>query len=331
MIDNEDAAAVGDGVDASPSAVERLANVRYQIHEARKQSRVTTPLASLALNVAQDAVESLLYLVMEERALPVNGNRPDFLQLFDAVRTGLTVDGVQSLQGHRSRLGSMNNARIAFKHHGNPTDKRTLLRHIVHAEQFVAELTQLAFGISITEATLVSFVRSQNARRLLTRAEANNESGDRTAAAYDLRLAFDEIVRDFKDRKRRSMFQSMYDLAPSPKPHHMELKEIDPKVAALGEWLENLTEWMEVGLLGLNARDYAFFRAHTPHVSYRPMGGPSAQKLDEMIVLSEETFERCFLFVLEVGLGLAADDFDHDPWSDTRVRDRWDALDPSKY
>ncbi len=92
-------------VDLSPSLVEWLSLIRYQVLTAEEQSRQPAPSSVLAINTIQDAVEAILSLTLQHRGGVVR-NKPDFLQLFDAVMDSLGKP--DTLVAFRPSLVAMN-------------------------------------------------------------------------------------------------------------------------------------------------------------------------------------------------------------------------------
>ncbi|MFI9485368.1 hypothetical protein ACIG47_03175 [Promicromonospora sp. NPDC052451] len=290
---------------------ERLSLIRYQLLHAAQQASQPAPLNSLALGSMQDAVESMLGLVVERKRIPVPA-RGDFLQIFDSVAG--VVTGEPSIAGFRSGAAAMNLARVNFKHHGNQAASMTIARHYQNSENLVNELSMRVFSISIDQVSLLLFVRDDSARGHLEASQSSWNDGNYQGAMDELRLAFDRVVRDYEGRKIRHSGQSLFSTKPAFMPSVFERRDAGKTVDSAFKWLENLDEWVKMLALGVDMRRYAFFNAHAPIAVYTLDGSAHLHRRDG-IDFEESIFSRCFKFVVDTALAFAEDDFDFDAWS----------------
>lgn len=297
----------------SVGTIEWLSLIRYQLMVAAEQARLAKPLSSLAINTIQDAVESALALVVQDKGGDVR-NRPDFMQLFDAV----TIHGRDSkiLSSFRPAMQAMNNARVSYKHHGNPPDEATVRRHLARSEDFVRTLVDEVFGVRLDEVSLLTFIRLEGARGYLEQAQDHWGKSEFPGAMECLRLAFDLIIKDYASRKQWSPGRTLFLTKPSFYPSVIELRKSG--LERIDEWLQNLDKWVRYVALGIDMRRYAFFDAYTPSVTYALGGNHFAYHRNE-VQITEEVFARCFKFVVDTGLSLAQDDFDFDLWAARRA------------
>lgn len=299
-------------VDELPEpTVEWLSLIRYQLLVAGEQSRLGRPMSALSINAMQDAVESALSLVVQSRGGNLS-NRPDFLQLFDAA-IGSAAD-VDRLKSFRPAMIALNSARVSFKHHGNAPDDSVLTRHLVRSQEFVAALVGEVFEVDIQNISLLVFVKCIQAREHLLAAQDLWTKGEHRGAMEILRLAFDELVRDYTNRKQWYPGHSLFATKPSFFPSSFDLRKLGKEVEKMNEWLENLDKWVKYVALGIDMRRFAYFDVHAPKVMYA-MGGNHFTHHDEAITIDDEVFARSFKFVVDTGLALAQDDYDFDHWS----------------
>jgi len=301
-----------ENVDELPeSTVEWLSLIRYQLSVAREQSRLGRPMSALAINAMQDAVESALSLVVQSRGGNLS-NRPDFLQLFDAA----IVNGADAerLNAFRPAMNALNTARVGFKHHGNAPHDSVPTRHLVRSQEFVTALAQEVFEVNLEDISLLVFVKGTEAREHLLAAQDLWSRGEHRDAVERLRLAFDELVRDYTRRKQWYPGKSLFATKPSFFPSSIDLRKLGKEVEKINEWLENLDKWVKYVALGIDMRRFAYFDVYAPRVMYA-MGGNHFTYHDEAIAIDDEVFARCFKFVIDTGLALAQDDYDFDHWS----------------
>lgn len=294
--------------DLSESTVEWLSLVRYQALTAEEQARLGRPLSALAINTMQDAVESVLALISQERGGNVP-NKADFIQLFDGVAA---MDPSGALKASRPALLALNTARVGFKHHGNPPSDATLTRHVASGLDFVAAAVQTILDVDISEVSMLVFLKSEEARGLVSKAQQQWLGGAHTESMESLRLAFDEVVNDYTRRKQWHPGKSLFSTKPALYPNSIDLRESG--LSKIDEWLQSLDEWVRYSALGVDLRQYAYFDAHAPVVHRRYSGGHSSHPR-EGVELTEEVFQRSHKFVVDTGLSLARDDYDFDQWA----------------
>src|SRR6185503_6392474 len=203
----------------SPSEVEWLSLLRYQLSTAVEQSRLLPPLNVLAINTLQDSVEGLLSLAGEHLRVDIR-KKVDFIQLFDAVVA--SVNDPSILTGFRKSMEAMNNARVSFKHHGNPPSESTIRRHVENVRNFMEDLTVEVFGKSLNSVSLLLFIRNEKVRESLEQSRSEWGSGSRQSSMELLRLGFDTLVKDFESRKVWSPGTSLFSTKPSfaPRAHN---------------------------------------------------------------------------------------------------------------
>lgn len=177
---------------------EWLSLIKYQMTVAEEQAKQPSPLNSLAISTLHDAVESMLNLVAQATRAEVKGNRPDFLQIFDAIDKTLDPTGIA---GDRAAMAAMNTTRVAFKHHGSRPDERTLQRHLARASEFVTGLCQTVFDTSFDDVPLLLFVTQSGVRQELEAADRCRAAGDWVVAMQHLWKAFDALVESCESSK----------------------------------------------------------------------------------------------------------------------------------
>ncbi len=290
---------------------ELLSLVRYQLMVAGQQSAQMAPLSSLALGSMQDAVESMLSLVVEHEHVVIS-NRNDFLQLFDAVAA--TVAGDPPISGYRPGAAAMNLARVNFKHHGNQAEASTIARHLGNSTDLVATLTDRVFGVRLDSISLLLFIRDDETRQHLEDAQTNLNAGKLEDAMTELKLAFDRLIHDYEQRKAWHPGKSLFSTKPSFAPSQHSMRDHGKDMERVVEWLESLDGWVKMLALGVDMRRYAHFEAHTPVVHHMMDGGVHVVWREGSDV-TDEVFARCFKFVVDTALAFAEDDFDFDAWA----------------
>jgi hypothetical protein len=293
----------------STSTTEWLSLIRYQLITATEQSRLARPLSSLAMSTMQDAVESALVLVIQEKGGEVK-SKPDFAQLFDAA---IIHGDADNLKVFRHAMLAMNTARVTFKHHGNPLADSAIQRHLSRSEDFLSALVSDVFAVDIYSVSVLTFIRLDEAREKLVRSEELRSSGRMMEALTEVRLAFDLIVRDYTERKQGYLGRSIFVTKPSFYPGWSSIRKSG--LDKIDEWLNNLDKWVRFSALGIDLPRYAYFNAHAPKVTYLASGDHVVDERND-VPITEEVYARCLRFVVDTGLSLAQDDFDFDPYKE---------------
>jgi hypothetical protein len=272
---------------------------------------MSPPLNALAINTVHDGVEGLLSLAGDHLRADIK-KHADFAQIFDPVMSRL--EDSSELIGFRRAMLSMNEARVNFKHHGNVASESTVRRHVDQSLMFAEALTISVFGRRLDSVDLLVFIRSDEARRHLGDSEKKRRLGDLEGAMESLRLGFDALVGDYERRKVWSPMNSLFDTRPSFPPSMSDLSGLGRPFESMLEWIENIDKWVKYLALGVDMRQYAYFQAHTPAITYYA-GGRHGVNARASVPLGGKIFERCFKFVVDTALSLAADDFDFDLWA----------------
>lgn len=294
-----------------PHHVQRLSLIRYQLKTSQSQASMPEPLNAVAISTLHDAVESLLGLCGEVCLADVR-NKADFTQIFDAVNLKLPAE--LSIAGHRAAMLSLNNARVGFKHQGNQLGQSTMDRHLSNAAAFLRDLSHAALGVEFDKVSLLLFVTNTRVRQTLEAAETHWKAGEPREAFMELWTAFDVLVRDYENAKSWHPGRSLFSTKPAFGPLDEELR--NNRALKKGfEWMESLDRWVRILALGIDARQYAYFRAHTP-IGTRAISGQLSFQWPAYLRTTEEAFGKCMQFVIETALILSRGDFHFDAWAD---------------
>ena len=291
--------------------VETLSLVRYQLETARGQSTQPSPLNVLALSTVHDALEAALGLCVEVYNVDV-ASKATFLDVFNAVNKRLP--GENPLGGYRAQLIPLNQDRVNFKHHGSRPAATTIQRHLNSAADLLAELSRVAFGVELSQVSLVGLVANESVRTTLQSAQAQWLTGEHREAFCSLWIAFDDLIDDYQSSKSWHPGRPLFTTQPSFMPAAREIAAQGKVVEQAFEWMENLDQWVTISAIGIDSRAYAYFRAHTP-VGRKAITGTVHFQVLPHHRFTEEVFERCFKFVVESALVLARDDFTFDAWA----------------
>ncbi len=287
--------------------IERLSLIRYQLLVSAEQVRQPPPINVLAINSMQDVVESALGAVAEHVRADVKA-RSDFDKLLDAVT--LKLGSPPELAGMRSSAIALNNARVGFKHHGNQLRDETLRRHYDVAVTLVHELVRVAFGTELDDISMLAFVKHEDVRKFIEKADEFAQKNDIINALSYLRSAFDLAVDDYANRKSLDGWRSIFDVSPRSSTHvsggdwgwERPFREFQG-------WVEALDKRVKLSAMGIDLSRYAYFDAVAPTHTRLASDerGPHAHVRFENP--TGEHYEASYIFVVDSAIRLAASDF----------------------
>ncbi len=212
--------------------VKGLAFVRFLYNQGLEQVRRPQPLATAALLSFHDAVEMFLGLAADHLGVNLSEHVP-FDGYFDQIKQGAGIE----LPGRRP-MRRMNRSRVSLKHHAifpSPTDLEQFRADVT---TFLTDATQQVFKADFLSLDMIDLVTQQNAVTLLRSAEAHAGQGDHTEALALLSQAFEELLKDYADRKQGTGEFSPYTLWPEARERSMLGRDHDRELTKRLEQVE---------------------------------------------------------------------------------------------
>lgn len=293
------------------STVRRLAFIRYLLETAVEQSRRPAPLNCGSILTAHDAVELFLQLASEE--LNTGTGHPGFMDYWDLLNPKLDPQELSQKESMRR----LNKARVALKHHGTLPSSLDVEAFRASAISFFEENTPLVFGVELGDVSLVEFVSPDEARELLSEAQALINAGEPESALDKIAVAYSVMISDYEDRKRDRFGRSPFFFGRSLTFHNAFFMGIDRLDRKLGQYVDYVKESIEamqdaikVMALGIDYRKYSKFKKLVP-LAQRTVGGKFVlQRMwREGEAPSVEDAQFCLGFVVESALALAEFDY----------------------
>ena len=294
-----------------PLIVRRLAFIRFLFSQGLEQAKRPQPLATTALLSLHDAVEMFLLLAAEHLGVNLTQN-VNFEGYFDQISQAASVQ----LPG-RPAMRRMNRSRVNLKHHGSIPSATDLDQFRGDVMTFLTDATQMVFAADFHSLDMLDLVTQQSALTLLRDAEAQAAQGDHTEALALLSEAFEDLLRDYANRKRGSGYPSPYVLSPGftgNRPGRSHDPQLAKQVEQIIETLEQMQRAIRVLAMGLDYRRYARFDLLVPDVVRSLDGGRRVWPTPGLQVGDDE-YQFCKKFVIETALHLAEVDFDFDLYS----------------
>lgn len=255
---------------ADADTTRRLAHVRLLLGRALEESRASPPFCYDSLGRLHDALEMFLALAAQHhhKAIP-----KDFMKYWEVLEPALGRPLLYRAQSER-----FNKARVGWKHYGTEPAISEVEAARATVEGLLTDECLPLFGLELSEASLTSFVRPESARDLTHSAEMRWAAGDEAEAFADLIDAFDEMLRDYEQRKMTSYNHSVFGpqnkftfLTPFSRgiPFGKEQQFVDAVIGSLEAHDRNI----KIVGFGLDLRRYGRFVALTPHLVRNISGG----------------------------------------------------------
>ncbi|MDW7670359.1 MAG: hypothetical protein SCK57_03815 [Bacillota bacterium] len=298
------------------TVVKRLAFVKYLYQTAVAQSQAPSPLSCASLLTMHDAVELFLQLASEH--LNAGSGHPSFMDYWDILSKKMNEKELEQKESMRR----LNKARVALKHHGTFPSDLDIESFRASGTAFFKDNTQLIFGCSLDDISLIEFVNPESARNKLEEALGLIKKGDTLTALDLIALAFTEMITDYENRKRGQYQSSPFFFGSSMSflnSFHMGLEggSFSSSERKLGEFIDKVSESIKAMqdaikmlALGIDYRKYSRFRMLTPHLT-QIMGGEWRvhRRFKEIDKPSEEDARFCLDFSIESALALAEFDY----------------------
>jgi hypothetical protein len=306
--------------DLDPNVVRRLAFIRFLYSQGLEQAKRPQPFAGTALMCFHDAVEMFLLLAAEH--LRVNLDRKTtFEGYWDQIASYADIQ-----LPSKPAMRRMNNSRVNFKHHGSIPSPDDLEQFRGDVTTFLTDATGLVFSADFKSVSMIDLVSQQAALTRLREAETQADQGNYVPALAQLSVAFDDLLKDYANRKRMHDGRTAYDFGPSLwdfpfSPEDFMPADRDPDTHKLFFNINSAVEQMRRAIyvlaVGLDYRRYARFAMLVPPMSWtwKLDGKPRLEGEPNPVPglhLSDDEYQFCKQFVIEAALRLAEMDFDLD-------------------
>jgi hypothetical protein len=225
--------------------------------------------------------------------------------------------------GYRAQMDTLNKVRVSLKHYGIQPPEIEIQAAGAAVRGLLFDECPSLLGVDLKDVSLRDLVMCKKARDLLARAEQLWAAGnDQTRCFGEIQQALDAVINDYKNRKTFSPGHSVFDtLSPhglrSPFSRRIEgdqrrfeddviegLRALDRRIALLG--------------LGIDFRRYGRFRTLVPGIVYAVDGSAHIQEWRKT-PRTEEDYEFCAKFVIDVAIHLSEVDYDYDLWAERQT------------
>ena len=293
-----------------PDVGRRLAFIRLLLARAEAESRQAPPFSTDSINRLHDVAEMFLALASQQHNLPLP---KDFLGYWDTLGVAL-----RRPLSYRVQMQKLNKARVNLKRYGVEPAASEVEASRSAVVGLLQDETPALFGLILHDVSLSNFVSSTVARSLVDSAQIRWAAGDSTEAFADLSEAFDEVIKDYEERKlvwyRRSVFAVTRDMTSlTPFMQQTPLSKSADFQTAVIESLKALDASMMLIGLGIDLRKYGKFKALVPAISHFISGSRTVHERDGLN-REQADFDFCRDFIISTALHLAEFDYNFNYW-----------------
>jgi hypothetical protein len=271
----------------SPDIRKRLLYAKYLLARARSAQAEQHELGiAVSLLLMHDAAEMLLLAVVDHLQVPMP-KKWDFMDFW------LEIKKAHPEPPQRIAMESMNKMRVALKHNGTLPHAQTVRDFLPRMEAFCEDVSNWYLdGLDFRSLSLADLVGNEQARTLLTEAQAAFTTGKKQEAFVKLKVAFDTLERQLPHE-----LPLLDKLSRLPSRVPQEVRKIaEDQQKVVDRAIENVNMLM----LGIDPIKYRFFSDLAPKVSWSVSGNYQVMIWKQYDNISNEVFEQCFDFVVEV-------------------------------
>ena len=236
------------------------------------------------------------------------------MDYWDLISNKLPTGVVLSQKVSMQRL---NKARVALKHHGTLPSKLDLEAFRASVTNFFQDNTQIVFGLSFDNISLIDFVQPDEAKEKLKIAEEHLSRGEIENAMDNVAIAFEMMLDDYEGRKIGKSIRSPLlpggDLSGLRSLTAYGRRDGNTNMLnVIIRSLEAMQQDIKMLALGFDYRRYTKFKMYAPFV-FRTFNGPyevERNRPSNIIPATSDDARFCMEFVIEAAVSLKEFDYD---------------------
>lgn len=262
---------------------------KYLMQKARALLEDSHPYSSsLAVSLAQDAVESLLWTIALECS-PKTKWKDSFENLWDSLEQ-TKWKGRQIELPFKPRMNELNKARVNFKHYGQLIPSATARHHVAYAEDFIRQVFSEFLEQDVELVSLADLIKREDLRTVIKAAEAALIKEDYQTCLAKCAEAEHDI---------NSLVGKVF--PPLTKPLGQALD--GPVANRLDEYLQYVRNIVILSLTRARVSDFLKFRQIRPGIS-KSHSGKVQICLKSGKPITREDAQFCVDFVIAFALGV---------------------------
>lgn len=294
--------------------IKRLSLIKYLFTQGKLQVDKGGVLAGISILALHDSIEMFLMLAYEHIDARSSNKQLTLLNYFSEM---------PNLVGKES-IKSLNDCRNSIKHHGQFPASDDIQKHLITAENFLIENSQIQFDIDFSTVSIIDLVSYEEVKEHLVKAYEYFQKELYYKGAIECRIAFYSLLEEYESNKVKQ-YKSILNIGKRVHTRSYEkfLKDVTLKQnTKYKEWfndiesnIQDIKNAVNVIALGIDYRQYCLFMAITPEVirwagekEYQPREYESS--FCKRVITNERLATTSIDFV--VGCAIKLQDTDYD-------------------
>src|SRR3989344_3747771 len=273
--------------------IQRLAFVKYLIHQGNMETSNTEPLSSVSILNYHDALEFAFDLILTDKGISMNGL--SFMQYFDKVNEWLRNNGKTEIS-LRPSLEKLKDRRVNLKHKGIFPSKTDIEESRITANNLFEELCKNVYGLDIKDISLVELMNNTRVKSFIKEA-MDKYPTDQKEPIEKISLAFEFLLRDYEYSKADFLSRSPFYFGKDMtflSSFYMNLKSGDKLaefVDKTKESIEAMQKAVKILAFGLDYKKYIKFRLIIPEPIWFIGGDMPKVHLSQNPQISQQEFD----------------------------------------
>jgi hypothetical protein len=282
---------LGEETKMHPGVLRRIVNARYVLERASTiQAESNEMSLSISLLLTHDAIEMLMLAILDH--LNVTKGKREFMGFWSDIKAA----GLQEPPDFIP-MQSLNNARVAMKHHGNLPNPKVVQELLPRAKGFFENVLKSYCQMTYSDVSLIDLVPDQEVRTMLMAARQKFVDDDKPAAMADLKIAFHKLQNPEGKRLPKLHAPRRPSL-----PYEMKQAGWETYLDELHSFLEACASSTNALMVGINPLRYASFMRIGPSVSWASNGAHYVNHRSLYQNVTIENFDELVLFLVEYAL-----------------------------
>jgi len=277
--------------------IKRATFSKYFMRRAKELHKQNQILASAeAVLAAHDSAEMLMRVVTD-----FVGAKPEheFMKFWESIKQKTGTEPPE-----KGQLDRFNRVRAELKHRGIVPDIGVVGDLLPIVEMFCRSIAKDLLNLDYDAISLADLVGDSEARSKIKEAETAFASGDVAKALRALALSFAIILNQAESRHSAALLRFRSGTWQRPRLGNSDADRILDalKLEVIAEGVADVTEVVNLTLLGIDPTRYASFHELTPRCGRDGSGKYYLTDTRDYTKLGSGAYETCYQFVLDVGL-----------------------------
>lgn len=300
------------------TVIDRLSMIKYIFTNSTTELNKPTPLSYSSLLLMHDAVELLMHLIVERYDLGNHNSNKNLT--FDKYWNVINDSDLVPELGSKTSLLRMNNARVAFKHHGTMPSKIDLISFHSMVNSFMNKTIKDFFDMNLSEISLIQLVHNDEVKTHLLKADRHIKNNEYKKSLTDSKIAFHYMIKNYESNKLTNRYNSIFSIFDSfdfrtsfnrgfnrisfGDKNYNDYRELENFIDSTTRTFTKMENIIKIIGYGIDYRMYSWFNAITPRLATSINGTIHIDETFDIEKLTEEHADFGINFCIESYLKL---------------------------